>query len=90
VSFNPVRHQLACFNVRALHVNGADLKLFFAQMRFVVRRHVMFDEEAVASNLANKVGLVPTCVEITVSDLTIIVGLPKILHHSWFIIVVFV
>ena len=71
---DPVGDQLAAFDVRGLHIDGADAELLVAEQTLIVRRHIVFDEIEVAIDLANKIGLVTTSVEITMPDLSIVVG----------------
>src|ERR1700738_2913897 len=72
--FDPVNHLLSGLDVWGLHVDGADAKLLVAEVLFVVRRHIVFDEIAVTIDLADKIGFVSSLVEIAVADLSIVVG----------------
>src|SRR5436305_15116071 len=72
--FDPLRHLLSGLDIGGLNVNGADTELLVAEMIFIVRRHIVFDEIAVTFDFANKIGLVAPLVKIAVPNLSIVIG----------------
>src|SRR6185437_6195899 len=48
---DPVGDQLATFDVRGLHIDGAYAELFVAEQTLIVGSHIMFDEIEIAINL---------------------------------------
>ena len=73
MGLDPVGDLLAGFDVRRLHIDRADAELLVAEQAFVVGRHVVLDQERVAIDPADEVGLVAPRVEIAVPDLSVIV-----------------
>ena len=74
----PVGNQLPALDVRGLHIDGADAELFVAEQSLIVRGHVVFDQIEVAIDLANKIGLVATGVEIAMPDLAVVIGSDRV------------
>jgi len=68
---DPIGNQLPVLDVGGLHIDGAHAELFVPEQTLIMRGHIVFDEIEVAIDLANKIGLVATDVEITMPDLSI-------------------
>ena len=91
VDFDALDDLFAGFDVGRLDIDCAHAELFVAQAAFVMRRHVVFDQVAVAIDLAHEVGLVASLVKIAVTDLPIVIGADGIValayvHHHMHII----
>ena len=73
MGLDPLRDLLAGLDIRGLHIDRADAELLVAEAAFVVRRHVVLDEEGVAIDPADQIRLVAPGVEIAVADLSIVI-----------------
>jgi hypothetical protein len=71
---DPVGNQLPALDIWGLDIDSAYAELFITEQILIVRGHIVFDEIKVAIDLANKIGLVATGVEITMPDLAIVIG----------------
>jgi hypothetical protein len=77
------RDPFAGFDVRILHIDRADAKLSVPQQPFVVRGHVVLDQETVAIDPCDDIRLISASVEVAVAYLAVIVGPDRIISLAY-------
>jgi hypothetical protein len=72
VSADSPGDRFAALDLRILHVNRADTELLVAQQSLLMWRHVVLDQIRRAIDVADKVRLVATGIEVTVANLRVV------------------
>src|ERR1700676_562169 len=83
-----IGHHFCRLDIRRLHVDRSDAKLFIAELTLIIVCHIVLDQIRIGLNLADEISLVPARVEITMSYLSVVVRADRIIsltdmHQDW-------